>query len=748
MISFLVAPVFYLAPIGVGALALWRFRERGWSAWLPITFLFGAVVMTRVFEAAEWAEVVDSYYHAMVAAAATVSLVGFVMLIIAVRQVSLRWDAILLGALVALPSYAYWYFWVSRFPFTDLFQDVHPMKMAEEFARTHVLNGLDSNSYIPVKPVLNGMLISLFDYNQLLGVWALAPWTAIFRLLVAWQASRLVGAGGNKMLVFVLISGLLFAFDLTNGMLCVFGAILLLVLLVDIGEMFERRVAGAAIAFILPIAAHLFWRLLYPHPLANAIMLVVVATGAALLPRNQEGARWSAIMLAMILVGCLVPLHRGSLLFTPIVAFASAAWILRERRWVLIAATLTGSVALPVALGCAALVLGAALLHIALPFSLQDKFLPIVSRLTSLAGAETLLGAGVKNAAIEWGQAVGPLFALVLGTVFVWSIAANRGRTVWKDPLFVVPWGLGAGLTCIVLTGFPYAYRAMPFVCVFFALALSMALPPLWAHLKEPRGLAVAAPLALGLVYALAMRIAPLSAYLDLFHPLLVYSAVAAVLAYVLLYWTALPRAASLLAVLTVLLSVDRLSGRVALFPHAYGYPQEAARAISHYDGAELKIALKLKEMAPTTLVVSDPLTLSIIRARTGLNGPFAYSNLDSLSEEPDRYLRNLLAVFSGGDRQKACGALLQMREIARDYRHLVKRLWQPQERLDAVVVYSARTRAWAHLAPGKRASYFPSPETLDDESVRTLEHFDPGAMVEDGKVALARLSCNVTRNE
>lgn len=745
MISAVSAPLFYLVPIGVGVLGLWRFRHSPWSAWLPITFLFGAVVTTRMFEAAERARVLEPYYGVLVAAVAAASLLGLAMLSAVATRVKLRWTAVWLAAIVAVPAYAYCYFWVSAFPFTDLFQDVHPMKLAEEFARTRVLNGLDSGSYIPVKPVLNGMLISLFGYDQLAGVWALAPWTAVFRLLVAWQASRLGRPCDNRMLAFVLIAGLLFAFDVTNGMLCVFGAIVLLVLLVEFGEMFERRTVGALIALVLPIAAYLFWRLLNPFPLLGGVMLIVVAVVAAMIARKQgpAGAMWLAASLVIILAGCLVPLHRGSMLFMPIVALASAAWVLRDRRWLLVAAIPIGAVALPAALGIAAVVMGASLLHVALPFSIEERLLSIVGRLIGYGGAEMLLGLGVKNALIEWVQAVGPMIVLVIGVVLLWSIVTVSGRTLWRAPLFVVPWALAAGLTCVILTGFPFAYRAMPFVCVFFAIALSVALPRLWVYLKKPRGVAVAAPLMLGLVYALAMAIPPLAAYVAFSLPLLFYSVVVAAIACGLLYWLPVPRAAALVAVLAALLSIDRASERVALFPHAYGAPR-GATVISHYGSAELDVATRLRDLPPTTLVVSDPFTLSIIRARSGLNAPVSYSNLDTLNETSERLLRAALVAVTKGDRPEFCRALSKMLIDSREYRLLLKRLRGPQEHLDVVVLYSSRTRAWQQLQPGRRGSYFPTSEKLDEGTALAIERLAPGSTVEGGEIAIAHFRCEV----
>jgi hypothetical protein len=146
----------------------------------------------------------------------------------------------------------YVYFILSRFPVTDLFQEVHTMKGAEELARVGVLNPLAASSYIPVKPVMNGILIKAFRYDQLVDIWGVALWNACFTILVIWAVSRLAKNGQQRAIVFVLISGLITTMDVTNGVLCGLAALLLFVSLADSAKLMNAYAENSrSIVFIL-----------------------------------------------------------------------------------------------------------------------------------------------------------------------------------------------------------------------------------------------------------------------------------------------------------------------------------------------------------------------------------------------------------------------------------------------------------------------------------------------------------------
>ncbi|MCK1681767.1 hypothetical protein IVA87_20700 [Bradyrhizobium sp. 147] len=743
MLSVVFAPAFYLAPTGFGLFLLWPLRNRHLAARLPIAFLVGAVFMTRLYELAEERHVVEEFFSDSIWWVALLSILGILGSVAWSRRTPVRWDAVALAAMIAVPSFFFCYFWISSYPFTDVFQDIHPMKMAEEFAKTHVLNGVDGMSYIPVKPVLNGLMIGAVDYDQLVGVWALAPWTAVFRLLVAWHATRLVGSDGNRVLAFVLLAGMLLAFDMTNGVMCAFGAILLLVELVEFGQRFERKPLGAAVVLLLPISVYLEWRFLGRDPVPSLVaMTLALATMAAVWsPQPQLGRA----LLVVVLVGCLVQLHRGSMLFVTVAAGAGAALTMRNSLAVLWPAAITGRFLLPIGLGASAIVIAASLSHISLPFSLEEFYVSILSSLIRVDGPETMLGTGAKNAAIEWVQAIGPLMAIMIGAVILWSTVTKLGRKIWAMPSFVIPWGLASGLTCVILTGLPYVYRSAPLACVFFAIALSVALPLLWFHLRQPLSLPALVLLGLGGMYGVLMLAVPsLSLYGRFYWPVLICLIAAAAATFYCMRAAPKYRGAVLVASIATAIAADRLSEKVALFPHVYGVPPSPVAYISHYGAEDLAAGEAIDQLPADTVAVSDPYTLSIVRARSGLNTTFSYSNLDTLNEFSETHLRGALLAIRAGDQSGFCTELREMMPIAGNYRHLLDRLHLSKSSIDVAVVFSSRTASWSDLLPGGRQSYFSSLGPLDAEIVQKLSAIDAGIRLVQGRIAMINVRCEL----
>ncbi|MBR0950636.1 hypothetical protein [Bradyrhizobium canariense] len=740
-----IVPLFYAIPLGLGILLLWCWRSWLPTMVLPAAFLLGAVVIARTFEIAERWYVLDHIYGALVGAIILLSTLGLLLGLASLRGFRLPRAPLILGALVATPAYLYVFFWLSSFPFTDLFADIHSMKIAVELARSHVLNNIDGASYIQVKPILSSILISAFGHDPLAGAWAIAPWTAAFKVLVAWQASQLVDRAGNRMLAFALLSSTLLGFELGNGTLCTFGSIVLLVALGDFGAKIENSRTAVGSILVLSTGALLFWRALNPYALPSVAILVGIPVFAAIVGASTrasaEKSIWLFALLIFVLIGCLVPLHRVSALYILIAAAAAATWRLRDWPWLVTTMAWMGRASTLAAGIIPLLALGIWILGTNSSLSLDDAFFKITKLFGGSVGAELLLGLGVKNAVIEWGAATGALFAMLVSVVFLYSILSPDGRALWKEPLFALYWTLAAGLTCFILTGFPFAYRAMPFVCVFFALALSTALPRLWIRVGEPYRVAAVLPALFGLAYAAVMTLPPLATYLRFYIPLaagLVLAGIATLIAARRPAW----RAGSLVALLAFTLMADRLSARAILFPHSYGKPTNTISAITHYSADEIELANYMRKLPLGTIIVSDPFTTSIIRARTGLNSPYPYSNLDTLNESSERSLRIVLRAASSGDRDDFCHALAEMLPSATEYAYLVNRMHQEVHTVAAVIVYSSRTKAWQDSAQGQRGSYFPATAALDEPTVRRIEQLAEGEVHWSGEIALARLSC------
>lgn len=673
---------------------LWPWRANS-AAIVPTAFIVGAVFVTRVFELAETWRVLDRHYHVIIAAVLGASTLGLAATFAPRRRLNLNYAAIVLVLLVGIPAYIHVFFWISAYPFTDLFADVHPMKLAEELARTHILNNLVGASYIPVRPVLNGILISLFGYDQLIGVWALAPWAAVFKMLVAWHASRL--AGEHRLLAFALLCGSLLSFELANSTLCAFGSILLMICLIDFAEAIRRPSIAAFAAISLATASLLFWRYLNTSAFGGVIAFAVISLAGLLHQRSRSA------LLIVLLVGCVVQLHRASLMFVPIAAVVAATWRLRTRTDFITAAATFGRIA-PFAIATIPVIVLAGA-RLSGSDAVEAVLLAIMVRLGGTITPEVFLGLGVKNAVLEWLQSAGPLLALLAGATFIFTNMSREGRSLWKDPLFVLPWSLSSGLTLLILIGFPFAYRAMPMVCLLISVSLSASLPKLWKTV--PTIAPVLLPALLGTAYAAAFLLPPMLAYSKFYQLLLIVFIAGSIGLVALRSDRALIQAA--IALLAVSLALDRLSVKTLLFPHSYGKPPDGTTSITHYNRAELEFADSFKSLRPTTVIVTDPLTASIVRARTGLNVPYSYSNLDTISDEPALKLRDAIKAADDKDYARFCDVLWSMQRHAEEYRYLASRMSQASGPIDARIVVSPRTVAWTNLRDGERASYFPS---------------------------------------
>ncbi len=745
MLSVLVSPLFYLIPLAIGATMLWwASRVESRVAFVTISILYGMVVLTRLFQCLEERHVLDHAYLAVVAGVFFVVGASAWRFVGSFSLPKTGQQAILVAALIILPAYVFFYFIVSAFPFTDIFQNVHPMKTANEFARTHVLNGLDGASYIPVRPVLEGFLISVLGYDPIVGIWVLAPFTAGLKLAVAWQASRLAKAG-SRMIAFIALGGGLFSFDMTNGVLCALGSILLFVSLVEIGDAKEptRQWLKSIAILALSLVALALWKLMGRDAQLTTMALVAgpAAISAAWL-LGYRGLIARKLLLIFMLVGIMVSLHRSSMLLIPIAAASAAIWTVRG-------IPLVTKSALVVSVLSAAFIsftLVVALLEQAGAFptvlkDVQVAFVEFASRATGSAD-DVMLGLGVKNALIETVRAMGPAFCLTVGAVLVFSAVSGDGRRLWREPDFAVPVALMLVLIGGILTGFPFAYRSAFFAGIFAAVAVSVAVPRLWIALRRPSILIPVIPVAMALCYAAAMYGAKsLSPYAHFYLPVLI--TLLLIGAFVLTTWMRRRTFSTvgLMMLAALVVSADRIGAFSISLAHSYGVPPAGISTVSLYSAEELRAARSLSRYPPQTLLVSDPFTASIVRAVTGFNVPYAYSNLDTMVPHYERTLRRVLRASASGDRDGYCEALREMMPAAGDYENLINRMRLFKDRINSVVVYSRRTAIWMRDVPSAVGSYFPSPGKLDGSIKDALAKLGTSEEIDD-TVVMVPVTC------
>jgi hypothetical protein len=87
----------------------------------------------------------------------------------------------------------------------------------------------------------------------------------------------------------------------------------------------------------------------------------------------------------------------------------------------------------------------------------------------------------------------------------------------------------------------------------------------------------------------------------------------------------------------------DKFAVKSYGYRYSYGDGWVKSRPISHYSLEELRLAALIRDLPVNTILMSDPYTLSIVQAQTGLNGLYTFSNLGVMREEYRHSLRRIL---------------------------------------------------------------------------------------------------------
>jgi hypothetical protein len=255
--------------------------------------------------------------------------------------------------------------------------------------------------------------------------------------------------------------------------------------------------------------------------------------------------------------------------------------------------------------------------------------------------ANILAGSGPKVALFELARAVLPSLALFGGLLVALAAAARR-----REPQALVAWALAVALGSALLVGVPFVYRSAFLVVTLVILALVAAWQSLQPGGNLRRGMLASAGAYVLLVIPLVYRCGVLSRcegadYLDLVRaPLLALGAAIVVGA---LAGALSARRYALPAVLVLVFALEGQVSRAFFMRYGYGEREPGSGAVSHLSAQEVELAAAVRAMGNHLVIVSDPYTMSNLRALTGLNSLVTYSNLDTLSEASETRLREWL---------------------------------------------------------------------------------------------------------
>ena len=676
----LVAPLIFLVPLGLG-LSMTRvcfgnlFEQAAPSklSLLLLSLFLGLTGHTIVYQQLERYDLLQQLYPGLYPLALGGALVGFYR-----EHTLLHTDSSdrtsFLGAAVLLPlmllMYAFYYLKFTQYPLRDVFQETHFMKGAMELARFHILNPFTADSYIPLLQVHLGVLHDWYGYDLLSSQWILPVLCAIvryaslhcfFSAVTDSKLTRIIAAG------FAIIT-LQNLFSSTNGDMLFSVCLVLMAVLIR----FERGWRSTGSAWLFLGALMIFSIVLYKVSTVQTIgnYWAVVGGGIAVYSRRIPGA--SAITAQGILLCATgVALHPAVALLYLFCSLGTVGihrtilsgwvqWLESRRRGFLILLT-----------ALTALTGGFFAILLQRVFQ-REKSPPILHGVAEWILGKEITGAeGLRNTIIEWIRLAPPAFLLLFFLlaafqgVAIWrrsrldseASLSQRTDTSWISSSLVFAWtGCLAGLV-LSFSGWPYVHRALYFPLVLGCLLIAFLLHQEIARSVEERRRLVLLKYGIFLLGYLIVggrygyKVAELGAHSNVLYvqALSPYYGLTILGIVILLGTAALARTLWRPAVLilsTLFLAVASDKFAIKSYGYRYSYGDDgwvSGRPISHYSLQELELADRIRNLPLNTVLMSDPYTLSIVQAQTGLNGLYTFSNLGVMREEYRHSLRRIL---------------------------------------------------------------------------------------------------------
>ena len=288
-----------------------------------------------------------------------------------------------------------------------------------------------------------------------------------------------------------------------------------------------------------------------------------------------------------------------------------------------------------------------------------------------ILGKEITGAEGMRNTMIEWVRLAPPaLFVLCCLLVCSWAVYVYRNSTSKRTGLLDLVKPLGSCLTPAMLfawvgclaglllsfSGLPYTHRALYFPLVLFCLLVAiLSSEEIGRYRVKGKRIVLLKYGILVLGYLLisgryVYKVPELgepttNPYLRELTP---YFGLGILGVFALLTCASVARAPWRVTMLTLsIVFVGVASDKFAIksygYLYSYGDNWSRERPISHYTMAELELADRIRNLPFSTILLSDPYTLSIVQAQTGINGLYSFSNLGVMREEYREAIREIL---------------------------------------------------------------------------------------------------------
>ncbi|MCS6761548.1 MAG: hypothetical protein MO846_05890 [Candidatus Devosia symbiotica] len=654
----------------------------------------------------------------------------------------------LLYIFILFAAYFYRYFIISKYPFSDIFQEVHTFGSIYLLQDTGRLDLFSTDSYVPLRQSVY-VALSIIGVSPIDAYWMFPiPILGVCTLASFGLAGSVVQESYQRFGLAALLAPVVSVIYFTNGSMLSVLSMILLARLVGPLVLKANEVSWCQVvtAFAAALGAMVTGALVLRANVSLGIFVAVLVS-ASVVSLAPASRRILQPTIIVVLLSAGFALHRGSIVFIPCVLFAYAslcAFLAVSRAGVSNPARrIVGWVM--IALGPISVILPtlAALEQFGV-LQITESMLAGFSAITGTLldyelspGSEIMLGTGPVVALIEIARDVGPAAGFSLGAIAllgIWLLIVRPPQAQRIAlPLVLASWAWTCSIVLLIIisSGLPFAYRVNGLAIVLLSVSAYLFLfalleeSPSWtrwrASLPYFAGGTVALSLALFLLFyqpdgVLLGESAP---YLRLANIYLISALALGALCVALAVWLAPRPIAVALALVGASLAFtsDRAGLTTRLMTYSYGSAPENLDVISFYSADELDTFKTLNAEYDRWLVLSDPVTVSSARALGGALSFFNYSNLDTMPVDSAAALRSIMRYLLHPPAQdsldirvvKACQALLSVANSSPSH-DIQQRISRADE------IYARQLAASAAAVGSEQTSDVPSFATTIDE--------------------------------
>ena len=606
----LTTPFFFLLPVGVGKLLLKLVKRVELSRDNIFSFLLGYISITMLFYSVQSFNLYIPYNF-------EASLLLLALAIFNIKlpgQVNYNKKDFKRATVFTVLFFILFYFnfvHLSNFQIRDLFQNVHFLKGIQEFSRFNFINFETANSYIPTSQVVFGVIAKIFKVNSLNIDYLIAPimYFLHYQIFNRFIKQQIKNEDKTFLATLIVLISYKSVLAYTNGTLIFAYCVYLLSFLsgnFNTSKDLKKIIPLSLLIFGVKI---LFFKKYITYP---------IAIFSSLLLSFFIRSKYSAYILISILISML---HRSFLLFFPIVAISYILIRLinlEDNRKVKVWPSLFALIVFLITIA-----IWATEYFFKLNI-LRPLFINIASQILGVTIRTNSLdtGGNIINTIIEWVRNTSPIIHILLSFFIIKNF---RNKLIPKrESRFLV-----ISFVIMTITFIPavYAYRGQFFASLF--IMIFIANTNIEINKLVSRVIFLIYSLMLFTIYNpfLSLKLKMLSKP-DFY---ITASYLPIIVSTILLGLNLLKLFKRPLIILLLLIFIDRILIHTRFNKYSFGEPPIETEVISHYTQQDIENLAYFETLPHGSIVLSDPKTLAILKAMTGLNGFFTFANISAI---------------------------------------------------------------------------------------------------------------------